>query len=50
MILEEYDAPPLVTREAIAEIQGNYPSKGTGELGCWFRDGEGNMIGLGQSI
>jgi catechol 2,3-dioxygenase-like lactoylglutathione lyase family enzyme len=50
VIFEEYDEPPLATRDGIAEIEGNYPSKGTGELGCWFRDSEGNMIGLGQSI
>src|SRR3954468_21540307 len=45
---EEYDLPGLTTVGGIAEIRGNYPSKGTGERGAWFRDSEGNMLGLGQ--
>jgi catechol 2,3-dioxygenase-like lactoylglutathione lyase family enzyme len=36
--------------EGVVEIEGNYPSKGRGELGAWFRDSEGNMLGLGQPI
>jgi catechol 2,3-dioxygenase-like lactoylglutathione lyase family enzyme len=28
----------------------NYPSKGTGELGTFFFDSEGNLIGLGQPV
>jgi catechol 2,3-dioxygenase-like lactoylglutathione lyase family enzyme len=39
---EEYDLPGLRTVDGIAEIGGNYPSKGTGERGAWFRDSEGN--------
>jgi hypothetical protein len=38
----EYDLPGLRTVDGIAEITGNYPSKGTGERGAWFRDTEGN--------
>jgi hypothetical protein len=34
----------------IATIQGNYPSKGVGERGAWFRDSEGNLLGLGQPV
>lgn len=45
-----YDQPPLVTVDGIARVEGNYPSKGTAELGCWFLDSEGNMISLGQSL
>jgi catechol 2,3-dioxygenase-like lactoylglutathione lyase family enzyme len=30
------------------EAPDNYPSKGTGERGNWFRDSEGNLLGLGQ--
>jgi len=45
---EEYDG---VTRDGVAEIDGNYPSKGArGELGAWFYDSEGNVIGLGQPV
>jgi catechol 2,3-dioxygenase-like lactoylglutathione lyase family enzyme len=48
--LLSYDQPPLVTVNGIAQVEGNYPSKGTAEFGCWFLDSEGNMISLGQSI
>ncbi|MGW4527962.1 VOC family protein [Amycolatopsis sp. NPDC004378] len=34
----------------IVEIRGNYPSKGTGERAAWFRDSEGNLIGLGEVV
>jgi catechol 2,3-dioxygenase-like lactoylglutathione lyase family enzyme len=32
----------------VVEAGDNYPSKGTGERGNWFRDSEGNLLGLGQ--
>jgi catechol 2,3-dioxygenase-like lactoylglutathione lyase family enzyme len=48
--LLSYDRPPLVTKDGIARVEGNYPSKGAAELGCWFLDSEGNMISLGQSL
>ena len=47
---EEYDVPGLKTIEGIADIEGNYPSKGRGERGAWFRDSEGNMLGIGQPL
>lgn len=48
---EEYDLPGLRTVDGIAEVVGNYPSKGgVGERAAWFRDGEGNMLGIGQAI
>ncbi|ULL00231.1 VOC family protein [Bradyrhizobium sp. I71] len=47
---EEYDLPGLKTVDGIAEITGNYPSKGIGERGAWFRDSEGNVLGIGQPI
>jgi catechol 2,3-dioxygenase-like lactoylglutathione lyase family enzyme len=50
VVFEEYDVPGLVTADGIAEIEGNYPSKGTGERAAWFRDSEGNMLGIGQSV
>ncbi len=50
VVFEEYDLPGLETINGIAEIAGNYPSKGTGEKGAWFYDSEGNLLGLGQSI
>jgi catechol 2,3-dioxygenase-like lactoylglutathione lyase family enzyme len=50
VVFEEYDLPGLRTVDGIAEIEGNYPSKGTGERGAWFRDSEGNMLGIGQPL
>jgi catechol 2,3-dioxygenase-like lactoylglutathione lyase family enzyme len=48
---EEYDLPGLKTVNGIAEVEGNYPSKGgIGERAAWFRDSEGNMLGIGQRI
>jgi len=34
----------------IVDIEGNYPSKGRGERATWFRDSEGNLLGLGQPV
>jgi catechol 2,3-dioxygenase-like lactoylglutathione lyase family enzyme len=50
VVFEEYDLPGLKTVDGIADIEGNYPSKGTGERGAWFRDSEGNMLGIGQAV
>jgi catechol 2,3-dioxygenase-like lactoylglutathione lyase family enzyme len=50
VVFEEYDFPGLRTVGGIAEIEGNYPSKGSGERGAWFRDSEGNMLGIGQPV
>ena len=35
--------------DRIVDVGGNYPSKGSGERGAWFRDSEGNVLGLAQS-
>lgn len=50
IVFEEYDAPGLKTLNGIADIRGNYPSKGVGEKGAWFRDSEGNLLGIGQPL
>jgi hypothetical protein len=50
VVFEEYDLPGLKTVNGIARIEGNYPSKGVGERAAWFRDSEGNLLGLGQPI
>jgi catechol 2,3-dioxygenase-like lactoylglutathione lyase family enzyme len=48
---EDVDVPGLQTTDGIAEVEGNYPSKGgKGERAAWFRDSEGNMLGIGQPI
>jgi catechol 2,3-dioxygenase-like lactoylglutathione lyase family enzyme len=50
VVFEEYDLPGLKTVDGIATIQGNYPSKGVGERGAWFRDTEGNLLSIGQPV
>ena len=50
VVFEEVDVPGLRTVDGIADVEGNYPSKGTGERGAWFRDSEGNLMGLGQPV
>ncbi len=53
VVFEEIDALRITGFEVvdgIIEVEDNYPSKGTGERGVWFRDSEGNLLALGQSI
>jgi catechol 2,3-dioxygenase-like lactoylglutathione lyase family enzyme len=51
VVFEEFDLPGLTTVDGIAEVAGNYPSKGgIGELGAWFRDSEGNLLGIGEPV
>jgi catechol 2,3-dioxygenase-like lactoylglutathione lyase family enzyme len=50
VVFEEYNLPGLKTVNGIAHIAGNYPSKGTGEKGAWFKDSEGNLVGIGQPV
>ena len=48
---EEVDLPGLRTSGGVADIEGNYPSKGaSGERGAWFRDSEGNLLGIGEPV
>jgi catechol 2,3-dioxygenase-like lactoylglutathione lyase family enzyme len=50
VVFEEYDFPGFETVDGIANIEGNYPSKGAGERAVWFRDSEGNLLGIGQPV
>jgi catechol 2,3-dioxygenase-like lactoylglutathione lyase family enzyme len=51
VVFEEVDIPGLETVDGIAEVSGNYPSKGgVGERSAWFRDLDGNMLGIGQPL
>ena len=50
VVFEEVDLPGLETTDGIADIDGNYPSKGSGERAAWFRDSEGNMLGVAQLV
>jgi len=44
------DMPGITVTDGIAEIPGNYPSKGRAERAVWFRDLDGNVIGVGQTV
>jgi predicted enzyme related to lactoylglutathione lyase len=51
VVFEHVDVPGLRTTNAIAEVAGNYPSTGAiGERAAWFRDSEGNLLGIGQPL
>jgi catechol 2,3-dioxygenase-like lactoylglutathione lyase family enzyme len=51
VVFEEYDLPGLTTNNGIADVEGNYPSKGgKGERAAWFKDSEGNVFGIGQKV
>jgi catechol 2,3-dioxygenase-like lactoylglutathione lyase family enzyme len=50
VVFDEYDMPGLTTVGGIAEIEGQYPSKGRAERGAWFRDSEGNLLGIGEIV
>jgi catechol 2,3-dioxygenase-like lactoylglutathione lyase family enzyme len=50
VVFEEYDFPGLKTVDGIADIEGQYPSKGRAERGAWFHDSEGNLLAIGQVI
>jgi catechol 2,3-dioxygenase-like lactoylglutathione lyase family enzyme len=50
VVFEQVNVPGLTTVDDIAEVAGNYPSKGSGEKAAWFRDSEGNMLGIGEHI
>jgi catechol 2,3-dioxygenase-like lactoylglutathione lyase family enzyme len=51
VVFEDVRVPGLTTVNGIADVAGNYPSDGgVGERAAWFRDSEGNMLGLGQRM
>jgi catechol 2,3-dioxygenase-like lactoylglutathione lyase family enzyme/uncharacterized pyridoxamine 5'-phosphate oxidase family protein len=48
---EEVNVPAIRTVDGIADVEGNYPSAGgIGERAAWFRDSEGNLLGIGQPV
>lgn len=51
IVFEDVNTPGLHTEDGIADIDGNYPTKGAhAERGAWFHDSEGNLLGIGQPI
>jgi catechol 2,3-dioxygenase-like lactoylglutathione lyase family enzyme len=47
---ERFEMPGFDVRDDVIAAPDNYPSKGTGELGAFFYDSEGNLIGIGQPV
>jgi catechol 2,3-dioxygenase-like lactoylglutathione lyase family enzyme len=47
---EQVDMPGITVTDGIAEIPGNYPSKGRGERAVWFRDLDGNVMGVAETV
>jgi hypothetical protein len=45
-----FDLPGFEVEDGIVRVVGNYPSKGASELSIWFRDSEGNLLGLAQPV
>jgi catechol 2,3-dioxygenase-like lactoylglutathione lyase family enzyme len=50
LTFERFEMPGFEHRGDMVVAPGNYPSKGTGELGTFFYDSEGNLLGLAQPI
>ena len=47
---ERFDMPGFDVHGDTITVPNNYPSKGTGELGTFFYDSEGNLIGIAQPV
>ena len=50
MTFERFEMPGLEVRGDTIAAPDNYPSKGSGELGTFFYDSEGNLIGIAQPV
>ena len=50
VIFARFEMPGFAGRGDTIAAPDNYPSKGTGELGTFFYDSEGNLIGIAQPI
>ena len=47
---ERFEMSGFEVRGDTIAAPDNYPSKGTGELGTFFYDSEGNLIGIAQPV
>ena len=50
VVFETFDLPGFEVEDGIVRVADNYPSKGVGERGIWFRDSEGNLLALAQPV
>ena len=46
---EAVEVPGFESQGEMVVVPDNYPSKGSGELGAFFYDSEGNLLALGQA-
>jgi catechol 2,3-dioxygenase-like lactoylglutathione lyase family enzyme len=49
LVFERFEIPGFETEGDIIVVPDNYPSKGRGERGAFFRDSEGNLLSIGQA-
>jgi catechol 2,3-dioxygenase-like lactoylglutathione lyase family enzyme len=49
VVFESFDIAGLEIEDDIVVVPNNYPSKGSGERGAFFRDSEGNLLAIGQA-
>jgi len=47
---QRFEMPGFEVRDDTIAAPDTYPSKGSGELGTFFYDSEGNLIGIAQPI
>ena len=50
VVFERFQLSGFDARDDTIAAPDNYPSKGTGELGTFFYDSEGNLIGIAQPV
>jgi catechol 2,3-dioxygenase-like lactoylglutathione lyase family enzyme len=46
---EPFDIPGFEVEDDMVVVPDNYPSKGSGERGAFFRDSEGNLLAIAQA-
>jgi catechol 2,3-dioxygenase-like lactoylglutathione lyase family enzyme len=46
---EPFDIAGFEVENDVVVVPDNYPSKGSGERGAFFRDSEGNLLAIGQA-
>lgn len=46
---EAFEVPGFEVRGDMVVVPNNYPSKGSGELGAFLYDSEGNLLAIGQA-
>jgi len=49
VVFESFDIAGFEIEDDIVVVPDNYPSKGSGERGAFFRDSEGNLLAIGQA-